>query len=331
MSADTLAAPAALRRVLVVKTSSMGDVVHALPAVSDLLAAHPQVRLEWLVEAPFAAIPALHGGVAAVHALTWRRWRRALGRADTWRAMAALRHTLRAAPYDLVVDLQGLLKSALWGLQADGPLAGYDRHSAREPLASLCYSRRAAVPRALQAVERNRRLMAAVAGYPMPASPPDFGLDARAAALPAPEGLPPGAPVLVPGASRPEKFWPEDRWVAIGRELAAHHGPPVVLWGRPDEQAIATRLAAGCGGVVPPFLTVAQVAALLHRAPVVVGLDTGFTHLAAALGRPTLGIYCDHEPGLAGLTGRGPRHSVGGVGQVPPLVEVQAGLRAIGA
>ena len=162
-------------RILIVKTSSMGDVVHALPAVSDMLCAQPGLQVDWLVEAPFAAIPRLHAGVQRVLPLAWRKWRKTLFAADTRAAMAALRGELRRERYDWVLDLQGLLKSVLWGLQAKGPLLGYGFASIREPAAALFYRRRATVSRALQAVERNRRLAAAHLGYPMPDSAPDFG------------------------------------------------------------------------------------------------------------------------------------------------------------
>ena len=106
-------------RILIVKTSSMGDVVHALPVVHDIRQAMPDARIEWLVESAFAAIPRMHPGVNRVHAVAWRRWRRKLFARDTWRAMAELRAQLREQRYDCVLDLQGLLKSALWGRQAD--------------------------------------------------------------------------------------------------------------------------------------------------------------------------------------------------------------------
>ena len=128
--------------------------------------------------------------------------------------------------------------------------------------------------------------------------------------------------VLVPNASRPEKLWPEARWVAVGKRLHDRGWRPVVLWGSNDEQTLAERIAAGCDGEVPPFLRVHEMAAVLARAQTIVGLDTGFTHLGAAFGRPTVGIYCDHEPGLAGVTGSGSVFSVGGKGQVPTLAEV---------
>ncbi|MFY9510535.1 MAG: lipopolysaccharide heptosyltransferase I, partial [Rubrivivax sp.] len=139
-------------RVLIVKTSSMGDVVHTLPAASDMLRAVPGLQIDWLVEAPFAAIPKMHPGIRRVLPMAWRKWRKQLFSGSAWTAMQALRSELKAEPYDLVLDLQGLLKSALWARQAPGPLAGYDRHSIREPAAAWLYQRTAAVPRELHAV-----------------------------------------------------------------------------------------------------------------------------------------------------------------------------------
>lgn len=305
-------------RLLIVKTSSMGDVVHATPAVSDIVRRHPGARIDWLVEAPFAAIPRMHPGVQRVLPMAWRRWRRQLLRADTWRAMSALRADLRREPYDLVLDLQGLVKSAVWARQAAGPVAGFDAASARETWAASLYQRRATVSRHLHAVQRCRLLVAAHLGLPAPAGEPEFGLSP-----PTGSWVPRGAySVLIPNASRRQKFWPERHWIHIGQRLADLGWPPVVLWGSEDEQILAERIAAGCDGDVPPFLDVGQMAAVLAQARHVVGLDTGFTHLAAALGRPTLGIYCDHEPGLAGLTGAGPVASIGGKGQVPSRNDV---------
>jgi heptosyltransferase-1 len=307
-----------LRRVLIVKTSSMGDVVHALPALSDLLRAHPGLEVDWLVEAPFAAIPRLHPGVRRVLPLSWRKWRKSLWKADTRAAIAGLRRELQRDDYDLVLDLQGLLKSVLWGRQARGPLVGYDRQSIREPAAAWFYRRGARVARDLQAVERCRRLAAAHGGYPMPSTPPDFGLRPATGSWQAPQ---PSA-ALIPCASRPEKLWPEADWIALGLRLREAGLTPVIVWGSPEERERAERIAAGCGGVVPPFLSVADMAAVLGAASQIVGLDTGFSHLAAAFGRPTIGIYCDHEPGLAGITGPGPVASFGGKGQRPTREQI---------
>jgi heptosyltransferase-1 len=305
--------------ILIVKTSSMGDVVHATPAISDIVAARPDACIDWMVEAPFAAIPALHPAVAQVRPIAWRKWRKRLFMRDTWHAMADFRRDLRAQPYDLVLDLQGLVKSALWAAQARGPRAGYDQHSIREPLASRLYDRVASVPRDLHAIERCRRLAAAHVGYDLPSTPPRFGLVA-----PTSDWMPTGAnyAVLIPAASRPEKLWPEPDWVALGQWLAQAGLQTVVFWGSAEEQARAQRIAAPLHADVPPFLSVHDAAGVLGHARIVVGLDTGFSHLAAALGVATLGIFCDHEPSRAGITGDGFARSLGGVGQVPPLSEV---------
>lgn len=297
----------------------MGDVVHALPAVSDLAAAMPDVQVDWLVEQSFSAIPARHAHVGKVIPLQWRKWRKSLGDPATRQAMRQCKDALRQAPYDLVLDLQGLLKSAAFACVAHGPRAGYGWSSAREPLASLFYQHNYTVSRQLHAVDRCRQLAAQALGYPLPSTPPDFGLVPQGDAW-----SPAGAPyaVLVPCASRPEKLWPEADWIAVGQQLRERGLDVAVLWGSPVEQERAQRIAAACGGHVPPFLTVAQVIDVLAAARLTVGLDTGMTHIAAACGRPTLGIYCDHEPGLAGVTGSGPVTSLGGVGQVPALKDV---------
>ncbi len=305
-------------RILIVKTSSMGDVVHATPVVSDILAHFPQAQVDWLVEAPFAAIPQLHPGVRRVIPMAWRKWRQKLFSASTWQAIGALRRELKREPYDVVLDLQGLLKSAVWARQAHGPVVGYDRASVREPLAAALYWRGATVPKDLQAVQRNRLLAAAHLNYMPPTAAPVFGLRAPQTGWKPRDAY----AVLIPNASRASKLWPERHWVSVGNRLREKGWLPLVLWGRPEEQTLAERIAAGCEGDVPPFLSVGDMAGVLAGAQQVVGLDTGFTHLAAALGRPTLGIYCDHEPGLAGITGSGRVASIGGKGQVPQRNEV---------
>lgn len=325
----------------------MGDVVHALPMASDLQRLCPQAQIDWLVEPAFAALPGLHRAVSQVHRLPWRKWRRHLHQRATWQAMGALVDALRAERYDLVIDAQGLLKSAVWAGRAGVPVAGYDRHSIREPLASLLYAHRCAVSPQLHAVTRCRLLGEAALSsaqrpaYPIqpiqansanPANPnalppPDFGLE-QVEPDPRAELRQPYV-VLIPNASRPEKHWPERHWQALGRSLLAHGLKPVVLWGSGPEQAMAQRIAQGCEAWVPPFLTVQEATAVLAGARLVVGLDTGFAHVAAALGRPVVGIYCDHEPGLTGITGNGPGASLGGKGQQPSYEAVASAAQRV--
>ena len=310
-------------RVLIIKTSSMGDVVHALPAISDMARAIPGIEIDWLVEKGFAAIPGQHRAVRKVITLQWRKWRKSLRKPDTRAALRAWRADMARDRYDLIIDMQGLIKSAAFAAFANGPRAGYGWGSIREPMASLMYQRKATVSRQLHAVDRCRQLAAQLLGYALPSTPPDFGLAADPDAWTPDEG--PFA-VLIPCASRPEKLWPLADLVAIGHQLRARGWQVAIMWGRPEEHHLAQSIADKVQGVVPPFLTVAQAADTLAQAQVVIGLDTGMSHLAAAQGRPTVGIYCDHEPGLAGLVGSGPVVSLGGKGQTPTLSDVSAGL-----
>jgi heptosyltransferase-1 len=313
-------------QVLIVKTSSMGDVVHALPAISDMAQAIPGIQIDWLVEKSFAAIPAQHQSVRRVISLQWRKWRKSLRQPETRAALRAWRTDMTRTQYDLVIDMQGLVKSAAFACFAHGPRGGYDRQSIREPLAALFYKHSARVSCDLHAVDRCRSLAAQLLNYPVPDTPPDFGL--RSEGRPWTPGEGPFA-VLIPCASRPEKLWPQASWVAIAQSLRGKGMEVAVMWGSPEEQKLAQNIASKAGAHVPPFLTVAQVSDTLAKAEVVVGLDTGMSHIAAAHGRPTVGIYCDHEPGLAGLRGSGPVVSLGGIGQTPSLANVQAALQQV--
>lgn len=316
-------------RILIVKTSSMGDVVHALPAITDIAQALPQAQIDWLVERSFASIPALHPAVQQVLPLAWRKWRKSLRQADTRLQMRQWWAELRAQPYDLVLDLQGLVKSAVFACCARGPRAGYDRSSIREPVAALFYQRRFQVSRELHAITRCRLLAARALGYADPTSPPNFGLDGLRRVPLNLDGLSLPYAVLIPCASRVEKLWPEADWIALARQLSEQGLRSVVMWGSDAELARAQSIAQAVDGWVPPFLSVAEAAPLLAGAAVIVGLDTGLTHLGAACGRPTLGIYCDHEPGLTGVTGSARVISFGGKGQVPALLVVQDGLHRL--
>ncbi len=296
----------------------MGDVVHTMPAISDIARRYPDAMIDWLVEASFASLPAMHPAVRSIIPISWRRWRKKLFSRESRAAISAARAALRAERYDLVLDLQGLLKSALWATQARGPSAGYDRASARESLAAMFYSKRTPVDKRLHAIERSRQLAAAHVGYDVE-GPPHFGLTA-------PTGIwipsKPRYAVLITGASRPEKLWPEASWQAVAAVLQARGFAIVWLWGSVLEGERSKRLADAAGGEVPPFLTVKDASAVLARASLCVGLDTGFTHIAAAFGVDTLGIYCDHEPGLVGIVGSGKVVSIGGRGQVPAVERV---------
>ncbi|HVL54911.1 MAG TPA: lipopolysaccharide heptosyltransferase I [Burkholderiaceae bacterium] len=316
-------------RVLLVKMSSMGDVVHAQPVAVDIRRHLPQARIDWVVEQPFAAIPAMNEAVDRVIPIAWRKWRRRLRDAEVRRALRDFVAGLRETEYDWVIDCQGLLKSALVSRIARAvDRAGLSWSSAREPLASLAYGRRAVVSWRLHVVRRNREIAAAALGYRVD-EPVEFGLHA-----PPPQfaWLPQVRyGVLITGASRPQKLWPNAHWLQVARRLLQHGLSLVWFWGSEQErhraQSLASELASEAAAadasiVVPPFVGVADAASVLSGAELVVGLDTGFTHLAGALGRPTIGIFCDFDAAQCAVTGAGWCASFGGVGQVPPVADV---------
>ena len=312
-------------RVLFVKLSSLGDVIHHLPAVTDLARARPDAHIAWAVEEAYAGLVRLHPSVVDAIPVGLRALRRAPLSGAAWRRFRAARRALRRAPWDFVVDTQGLLKSAYIASVAHGPSFGQDRASARERLAARCYDVRIRVPRDLHAVERNRLLVAGVFGYPLE-SAVDYGLVAPAA----PPAWAPAGPyvVLLHAASHAAKRWAEDRWIELGRTLA-QEGHAIVLPGGTDaERASAARLAQAIpGALAAPAMDLVEAAALLGHASGVVGVDTGLTHLAVALRVPTVGIYCATNPALTGLHGGADAVNVGGAG-APPTVE--AVLQAIG-
>ena len=308
-----------MRRILFVKTSSLGDVVHHAPAVSDAARALPAAEIHWVVEEPFADVARLHRAVKRVFPVAMRRWRRSLWSPSVWSEIARFRATLGEQPYDAVVDTQGLLKSALVCAAARGTKHGLDRASAREPLAATFYDVRHAVPKNLHAVERNRRLTAAALGYPYGGAL-DYGLRASG------ESPASGAyGVFLTMTSRDDKLWPEARWIELGLAL----GIQVVLpWGSELERARSERIAQKIpGATVPPRMTVAQLSGLFQSAQLVVGVDTGLTHLAAALGVRTVGIYCGSEPRLTGLHGGKEVVNVGSTGNAPSVADVRKALQ----
>src|SRR4051812_32217930 len=217
-----------MRRILFVKTSSLGDVVHHCPAVSDAARSVPEAEIHWVVEEPFADVARMHSAVKRVFPVAMRRWRRAPWSPSVWSEVARFRAALAEQAYDAVIDSQGLLKSALVCVAAKGTKHGLDRESAREPLAALFYDVRHAVRKGLHAVERNRRLTAAALGYAY-GGPLDYGL--RAAGRPPLDGA---YAVFLTMTSRAGKLWPGERWVEVAKRGGTKGGLP---WGSEAERS----------------------------------------------------------------------------------------------
>lgn len=284
-------------KVLIVKTSSMGDVIHTFPALEDARRARPDIAFDWCVEEAFSPIVALHPAVAKIHTVAVRRWRTKLFDAETWRAMRSFRKAARDGGYDLVIDAQGLLKSALVARQAGMPVAGFDRESAREPLAALFYRHRFAIACDLHAIERTRRLFGLALGYEPDLSRLDSGLMPASAA---------GGKTafLLHGTSREDKKWPVVEWVEMARLLAAAGFTPATTWSNEREKAVAAAIEAAVPQtVVVDKSPLAEIAARIGGAALVIGADTGLTHLASAYGLPTVAVFLTTQPGLTGPRG----------------------------
>lgn len=311
-----------MKAILLVKTSSLGDVVHNLPVVSDLHHSIPDAAVDWVVEENFSAIPQAHNGVRRVLPVAVRRWRTSVLQAEVRGEIRAFAAALRSATYDAVIDTQGLLKSALITRAAHGVRYGLDWQSSREPLA-LFYHRTFRVPWSQHAVERNRALAAKALNYTVPAGV-DYGIQAARSSC---NWLQGAYAVLIHSTSASRKLWPQTHWHEVGRYFGRRNVRCVLPWGSAAERERSDQIARALqDAIVPPALAMREVIPLLAGAKAVVGLDTGLTHLAGALGVPTIGIYCATDPARTGLHGCRRAHNVGGPGAAPAIDDVISAL-----
>jgi len=290
--------------ILIVRLSSFGDVVHTFPALTDLGRARPDVEVDWLVDESLASLAALHPLVGEAIAYPDRRLRWPPTRwSARWPARTHLRRRLHDRRYDLVIDLQGLFKSAMVARLAGAPIAGYDKRSIRESLASAFYSKKYTVTRDIHAVERNRQLLGAALDYEIGDTVGAFGLLSESETT-ADEFLEPFC-LFAHSASWPSKLWPEANWRRLAEQISSKGIHILLPWGRDDEQARAVRIASGNEflHVLPQRLEGVALAALVRRARFAVGLDSGLMHLATALGVPGVWLFGPTDPGLTGPYG----------------------------
>ena len=291
-------------RVLIVKTSSMGDVLHTLPALTDAQQAIPGIQFDWVVEEGFAQIPSWHAAVDRVIPVANRRWRKAWFSAPIKAEPKAIRDAVRLQQYDAIIDAQGLVKSAaLVTRLARGVKHGMDWSTAREPLASLFYNRKHHIAKQQHAVERTRELFAKSLGYAKPQSQGDYAIAQHFVnECNADTGQ---YAVFLHATTRDDKHWPEANWREL-IELLNNTGIRIKLpWGAPHEEERAKRLAEGFPYVdVLPRMSLEEVAHILAGAKFVVSVDTGLSHLTAALDRPNITLYGPTDPGLIGGYGK---------------------------
>jgi heptosyltransferase-1 len=316
-------------KLLIVKTSSLGDVVHNLPIINDIRSHFPDVEIDWVVEESFADIPKLHPAVNRVIPVAIRRWRKTLFSKKTWLEIKNLKRQLAAQSYDIVLDTQGLLKSAVLTSFSQGEKHGYAKDSAREPLASFFYDSKHQVARNRHAVVRNRMLAALALNYPVPDKLPDYGIRASTAT-----NLSLKTPYIIGlhGTSRDSKLWPTEYWVSLGQELARQKINLVLPWASSAELQRAQHIASVLSNAtVLPKQSIGQLAAITSQAQAAIGVDTGLSHLSVALNIPTIAIYTDTNPALTGVYAGAyaPAINLGNINNTPSPPEVLEALKKI--
>ncbi len=306
-------------RILLIKMSSLGDVIHNLPLATDIRRHLPDATIDWVVEEQYVPLVAMHPAVDRVIPVALRRWRRSPLSAANWREFNTFRKTLRIREYDAIVETQGLLKSALVAKLARGPIHGFGPGTAREPLASRFYDATVEFPPEAHKIFRYRSVAAQAVGYAV-APEIDYGIAPR---VPPPQIASGRYCIAFHATARPAKLWPDANWTELVRRLEKAGYACILPWGSGEERARSDRIAAANSAAsVPSRLALDDMAALVAGAEFVVGVDTGLMHLAAALSRPVVGIFCDSNPVDACPVGPGPTAYRGHIGAPPTVAEV---------
>jgi heptosyltransferase-1 len=302
--------------ILFVKTSSLGDVIHHMPAIADVRRHIPAARISWMVEEAYVPLVGLHGGVDEIIPVATRRWRCHLAETRTWREIRGFCARMRGQRFDAIIDSQGLLRTALMARLASGPHHGFDRSSIREPLASRFYDVRHSIGRDVHVIERNRLLTARALGY-VHAGEPEYGLQCSRSVAQRPYAI------FFHSTARLDKHWIVERWIALGQALTDRGLDIVLPWGTEEERGRSEAIARDIPSAqIPERLPVVDLCPMIANAALVVGVDTGLMHLAAALQTPLIGIFTGTSAVQARPRGAGPIRVFGGRGEQPEAEEV---------
>jgi lipopolysaccharide heptosyltransferase I len=295
-------------RVLIVRLSSMGDVVHTLPALSDAAHANPAIQFDWAIDESFTDIPTWHTHVKRVFPVALRRWRGGLSSARGRAEVKDSLRELRGESYDAIVDLQGEFKSAFVARLAKGRRYGYDGASAREWGAHTVYRKTIGVAKGAHSMSRMRNLLSQALGYAYDETTVDYGID-RDCLPKSPLTINRPYVAFIHSTSWASKNWPEEYWRELAAEAVSAGFSVVMPWGSEDERERSVRIAAEQPNrVVLPKLSISEKASIISGATATVGLDTGLSHIAAALGVPSVTLYGATDPNLCGAMGANQIH-----------------------
>lgn len=288
-------------RVLIVKMSSMGDVLHTLPALTDAVQHVPGISFDWLVEPDFQEIPTWHPAVNQVITMPLRGLKKNYIAPRAYRALWQAIRTLRQTKYDLIIDAQGLLKSSILATCARGNKVGYAKASAREPLASLFYQQRFDIAKEQHAITRTRQLFSKALNYSIDRMPLAYGLTNISQSNTA-QAKP--YVMFLHGTSWCSKEWPDQYWLGLAKQLDEKNIEVQLTWGTPAQRQRAVWLGRQADNVrVLPQLTLKQAAEVIQGAQAVVAVDTGFAHMAAAFEKPMVAIYGATDAKKTGVLG----------------------------
>jgi heptosyltransferase-1 len=306
-------------KILLVKISSLGDVLHNLPIVWDLRKRIPNAQIDWIVEEAYVhllePLKSTEGfkGIDRIIPIALRRWRKNLWRLQTWQEFLAMRQVLQATTYDVILETQGLIKSAVicaLTKKSDtaivAGLANATEYSGYEPLARMFYTQEVHVPLQCHAIDRSRYVMCAAFDWPLLSrqdEPPLFYPSQWIKELPvlamkdlqkSQDGSVLPYILCFHSSARAAKRWSSENWVDLGRLLSSQGYQLVFPWGTPAEKALSDLMASQIpGAIVPRAISIEEAYPLIAHAALTIGVDTGLTHLAAVLGKPTVEIYCD--------------------------------------
>lgn len=294
-------------RILIIKMSSMGDLIQTLPAINDATNALPGIQFDWVAEEAFTEIPKWHANVKQVIPIALRRWRKQPWHALQQNEIQKFYQQLRAQQYDKIIDAQGSIKSAITTRLSRGYRLGLDKHSVRETFADLAYQKKFSISWEQHAIDRLRQLFAKALQYPLVECPLDYGIKQNFKSITL--NLANNYLVIIPNASWPRKCWPDTAWSLLMEKLVQLDLPIFIPWGNTAEKERAQQIRDNHPNIhVLPKLNLTELGSVLSRAKAAICVDTGLSHLAAAVGTPTITLYGPTDPKRIGTRGPSQLH-----------------------